>query len=114
VSLSFGYLATDTFKRADGIQELRELDLFEISLTPAPANPDTRILSLKSTESRAIDEPDVDYDDLRARMRADMFALLTGPVDEATPDAETLRKQCNEVAIRTKSRPPVQVAQFDC
>jgi hypothetical protein len=50
VSLSFGFLAKDTFKRADGIQELREIDLFEISITPAPANSDTRILSTKSTD----------------------------------------------------------------
>jgi len=41
ISLSFGYLVTDPSKRADGIQELRESDLFEVSLTPAPANPDT-------------------------------------------------------------------------
>jgi HK97 family phage prohead protease len=41
VALSFGYMVTDSFKRADGIEELREIDLFEVSLTPAPANPDT-------------------------------------------------------------------------
>jgi hypothetical protein len=29
MSLSFRYLATDTFKRGDGVQELPELDLFE-------------------------------------------------------------------------------------
>jgi len=48
LSLSFGYLATARAKRKDGIQELRELDLFEISIVPAPANADTRILSTKS------------------------------------------------------------------
>ena len=33
------------------MQELRELDLFEISLVPAPANADTRILSYKSADT---------------------------------------------------------------
>ena len=51
VSLSFGYLATDKATRDDGVQELRELDLFEISLVPAPANADTRILSYKSADT---------------------------------------------------------------
>jgi HK97 family phage prohead protease len=50
VSLSFGYLVTSERKREDGIRELTELDLFEISLTPSPANSDTRILSTKSVE----------------------------------------------------------------
>ena len=51
VSLSFGYLATDKATRNDGVQELRELDLFEISLVSAPANADTRILSYKSADT---------------------------------------------------------------
>ena len=51
VSLSFGYLATDKATRDDGVQELRELDLFEISLVAAPANADTRILSYKSADT---------------------------------------------------------------
>ena len=33
------------------MQELRELDLFEISIVPAPANADTRILSYKSADT---------------------------------------------------------------
>ena len=49
MSLSFGYLVTQATKRkSDGINELREIDLFEVSIVPAPANPDTRILSMKS------------------------------------------------------------------
>ena len=48
VALSFGFVVTDEFKRSDGIRELREIDLFEISVVPAPANQDTRFLSLKS------------------------------------------------------------------
>jgi uncharacterized protein len=47
VSLSFGYRIDDELKRADGIRELRALDLFEVSITPAPANAETRIISTK-------------------------------------------------------------------
>ena len=50
VALSFGYLVKGEQSRADGIRELTELDLFEISLTPSPANSDTRILDTKSVE----------------------------------------------------------------
>lgn len=48
VALSFGYLPK-TRKGKDGVTELVEVDLFEVSIVPGPANPDTRILSLKST-----------------------------------------------------------------
>jgi HK97 family phage prohead protease len=49
VALSFGYVAMDESRRPDGVNELRAIDLFEVSVCPAPANPDTRFLSLKST-----------------------------------------------------------------
>jgi HK97 family phage prohead protease len=109
VSLSFGYLTTDTYKRADGIQELRELDLYEISLTPAPANPDTRILSFKSTDS---DEPELEpapvvspeQDRLRIEFRDQMFTLLGG--DEPSPiereekrQARELRRKCDRLRL---------------
>jgi hypothetical protein len=113
VSLSFGYLATDTFKRADGIQELRELDLFEISLTPAPANPDPRILSFKSTDP---DEPGVEpapvfsreQDRIRTETRDQMYALLAAPLPsdpesvierEEKRQARELRRQCDRIKL---------------
>ena len=48
IGLSFGYLVTDERVGADGVRELTELDVFEISLTATPANGDTRVLSTKS------------------------------------------------------------------
>src|SRR6266498_964343 len=48
MSLSFGYIATKTRKATGGITNLLELDLFEVSIVPAPANADTRVLSLKA------------------------------------------------------------------
>ena len=80
VSLSFGYLATDTFKRADGVQELREIDLFEISIVPAPANPDTRILSYKSADPPE-SEPERERDTLSPEYRR----LRNRPATRYTP-----------------------------
>lgn len=51
VALSFGYMTTRSRKRKDGVNELLELDLFEISVVPAPANPDTKFLSFKGAET---------------------------------------------------------------
>ena len=58
VSLSFGYLVTDKARRPDGIRELREIDLFEVSIVPAPANADTRILSVKAERPKEEPSPD--------------------------------------------------------
>jgi HK97 family phage prohead protease len=114
VALSFGYLVTDAVKRADGIQELRELDLYEISLTPAPANPDTRILSFKSTdppESETEHERDTlspEYRRLRDQARDEMYALLTAPLEsdpevvlerEEKRQARELRRKCDRLLL---------------
>ena len=48
--LSIPYMVTRSRKLADGVRELIELDLFEISIVPAPANEDTRLLSLKAAD----------------------------------------------------------------
>jgi HK97 family phage prohead protease len=47
VGLSFGYLPTQAKARSGGGRDLHELDMFEVSITPAPMHPDTRILSTK-------------------------------------------------------------------
>jgi HK97 family phage prohead protease len=59
VALSFGYMAPGSGKRRDGVRELTEIDLFEISVVPSPANPDTRFLELKSADpsSRSVTHP---------------------------------------------------------
>ena len=58
VGWSFGYLVSGEHTRSDGVRVLTELDLFEISITPAPVNAGTRTLSLKSA-SRAQSEADL-------------------------------------------------------
>jgi uncharacterized protein len=52
VGLSFGYMTVKS-QRRDGIKDLLELDLFEISIAQHPANPHTRILEMKSMGGRA-------------------------------------------------------------
>ena len=47
MSLSFGYIVDKSRKAKDGVTDLLAIDLFEISIVPAPANADTRVLSLK-------------------------------------------------------------------
>ena len=54
VALSFGYLATKKRKRDDGIQDLLEIDLFEITVTPGPANRETRFLNMKAVADRRV------------------------------------------------------------
>jgi uncharacterized protein len=60
LSLSFGYTAPRSRKRRDGVRELTEIDLFEISVVPSPANPDTRFLELKSADPPRRRRPDPD------------------------------------------------------
>jgi HK97 family phage prohead protease len=107
MSLSFGYLATDTSKRDDGVQELREVDLFEISIVPAPANPDTRILSYKSTDTADV-HPAFIQQELRLRehkLLSGFFATNTPsrPVDpierEEARQRRELRRQCDRMRL---------------
>ena len=48
LGFSFGYMITDSIKRADGVRLIRALDVFEVSATTTPMNGDTRVLSWKS------------------------------------------------------------------
>jgi HK97 family phage prohead protease len=57
VALSFGYMVIDGGEnKSDEVYDLREVDLFEISVTPAPMNADTKFLALKSATATLIEE----------------------------------------------------------
>ena len=56
VALSFGYMTVKSQSR-DGLNELFELDLYEISIAPSPINPQTRILEMKATAFAERDLP---------------------------------------------------------
>jgi phage head maturation protease len=86
VALSFGYMTVNSRKRGD-TTELIELDLYEISITPTPANPHTRILEMKSTvlakqEQRELRE---------LRRRSDDIALQAALGWEPPPKPTTHR-----------------------
>jgi uncharacterized protein len=87
VSLSFGYATLQTRKRGD-VTDLLELDLFEVSIVPHPANPDTRVLSMKA----AVAERPVPTD---AELRQQAKALgLEPPLTR-----RQLRRRSDEIAL---------------
>ncbi len=51
LGFSFAYLIVDAVKRADGIREIRKLDVFEISATATPMNTATRVLSTEAVDA---------------------------------------------------------------
>ena len=93
VGFSFGYLLPEGGAKArpGGGKHIVQLDVFEITVCPAPMNAETRVLATK-----ALDE----LDEVRTKARDDMLALLTA----TTPEPAA-----------TKSAPlPVQIASFEC
>jgi uncharacterized protein len=94
IGLSFGYLTQKRRKAADGANELLTLDLFEISLTPAPANADTRVLGMKSTDP---------VTERREAVHRLMYDLVSRVPDAPSPKAAERRR---------KSAEPVKVATF--
>jgi HK97 family phage prohead protease len=82
VALSFGYLVTDGGEAKDGVYELKSVDLFEISVTPAPMNPDTRFLALKSVTEMGRGELREELSLLRKRLDEIESALEEPPPTE--------------------------------
>ena len=70
LGFSFGFVTTKSEELPDGGHELIELDLFEVSATPSPANNRTRLLSWKSADRRYAfkDEQGLSYDEVTERM----------------------------------------------
>jgi HK97 family phage prohead protease len=100
VALSFGYLATKQRKRRDGVNELLEIDLYEVSIVPAPANPDTKFLSYKSVE--------VALDEETERLNEDPDKAVDDGCDDEPERAKSapqdpLRKRSDEVALALAS-----------
>jgi HK97 family phage prohead protease len=99
VSLSFGYVTLKTRNRG-GVNDLLELDLFEVSIVPHPANPDTRVLSMKA----AVTERRVPTD-------ADLRAQATALGIEPPLTRRQLRRRSDEIALEHALgwEPPSQV-----
>jgi HK97 family phage prohead protease len=102
VGLSFGYMTVKS-QRRDGINDLLELDLYEISIAPGPINPHTRILEMKSAAISEREQADL-------RRRCDKVALeaalgwqptpaLPEPEVKAGPTDAELREQAKALGL---------------
>lgn len=92
VSLSFGYLVTKSRDREDGIRELLGIDLFEISIVPVPANPETRILSLKgASETTGVRDLDTVRDEEFRGSRRDGTRSIAGVTSSAARTGSSRR-----------------------
>lgn len=98
VALSFGYLVTEDAKAKDGVRELKAIDLFEITITPAPANPETRFLNMKS-QTEALLDPDaillapdviIEGTELKGAQEGDLKAVWTASYVNDLPDSAFL------------------------
>jgi HK97 family phage prohead protease len=138
IGLSFGYLVTGSVKRDDGTRELTGIDVFEITLTVAPMNGDTRITGWKSTEQPEPEVPEPETptpEELRARsdalerelgleppeiteahtqMRDEVLRHLRGSNDDATDEKTTAAELKAKCAQLEREHAPVVVASFDC
>ena len=99
ISLSFGYMVTADRERPDGVRELLGIDLFEVTLTPSPANPETRIVSMKSASQDAFTAAD--------------WAGITSAFDQAQRQHDE-RKEIEQLAAKAKKRNrPIKVKTFE-
>jgi HK97 family phage prohead protease len=105
LSLSFGYLATDQKRGSDGVNLLREIDLYEVSLTPTPANPDTRFLELKS-----IDIPHRRRPEIEANSPAQSISFLPDGWDTWRPRRRLRDLDPDELALRELRRESDRIA----
>lgn len=90
MSLSFGYMVTKE-RQAKDANELLEIDLFEVSVVPGPANADTRFLSLKSIADieAELDQLQKRLDELKAAAATEEPPVEVAPeqTPEVTPQA---------------------------
>jgi len=94
VALSFGYLAVRERKRDNGINELLEIDLFEVTVASGPINPDTRFLSLKADAATVPSEAEL----RKASDRVRLSILMDGvprhhPPEPTGPTEAELRRE---------------------
>jgi len=75
LSLSFGYMTNRSHKRSDGVKELLDVDMFEVSVVPHPANADTRFLSLKAGSRRREPMSNEELEDWAQRLSTDVVEL---------------------------------------
>jgi HK97 family phage prohead protease len=99
VALSFGYMTVKSQSR-DGINELLELDLYEISIAPHPANPHTRILEMKTmaVEQRSLRRR-CDEVALEAALGWEAIPAFVEPEAKSGPTDAELREQAKALGL---------------
>ena len=80
LGVSFGYMSEHT-DAPDGTRLLHRVDLFEVSLTPAPMNPGARVLDWKAAESQA-----------PSHLQLEGRLLQAGIITRTTADEEMLEQ----------------------
>jgi HK97 family phage prohead protease len=123
LGFSFGYLIPDggATKRDDGIREIRELDVYEVSACSTPMNAATRVTGFKGAdrEPPSLDELrhleaslDLDGNEQRRQQTADEFvALLLTAMGSTNGDrAKALRARADKAA---REFGPIEVETFD-
>jgi HK97 family phage prohead protease len=109
VGFSFGYLATKTHDRDDGVRVLDEIDIFEVTITAKPANNRTRVLGLKSASNSALFSRD--WEIIReATAKADAAherQRMDRAVEELAAELEAKR------AREAKRNRPIQIKTFE-
>ncbi len=105
VSLSFGFMVRKSEDRSDGVRELHEIDLFEVSIVPHPANPDTRFLELKSAH-RPFDR------DAFQREVLDGFMSRSNRTESVKKRAAAILAVDDEPEPK-RARGPVKIATFE-
>jgi Caudovirus prohead serine protease len=80
LGFSFGYLVVNASDRKGGGRHITKLDVFEVSATPAPMNPHTRMLSTK-----AASDADEDRVPTHAELERELIrlGLITSPASAA-------------------------------
>lgn len=103
MSLSFGYMVVSE-KQADDANELHELDLFEISVVPGPANADTRFLSLKSMSDDQLRE---ELGNLRKRVDE-----IEAQLEDQPPNADDVEDEREQTPAVTPQASDPEADQF--
>ena len=104
-SLSIGYLVLDKATRADGLVELREIDLLEVSIVSQPANADTVVLSTKHAEGSDAEDAG-DHATVMAFSKHGHYERF-----KATEQAQLEAKRLAAIAERESK--PIEIVSFE-
>jgi HK97 family phage prohead protease len=108
LGFSYGFLILKSAERKGGGLHITELDIFEITATPIPANGDTRVLGWKSLEELK-DEAD------RVALEVEQTAIPDElpPVEEPPPAVDELQEVKSQLAEMRQELEDLKAKQAD-